>query len=264
MSEPLGAGASRAPYAAPIDVASIDECYYYHTMEVPGHGLVRGEWDLRAGLDAYLGGEPVRGKRVLEVGTASGFVCFEMERRGADVVAYDLGPNDGWDTVPYEGIDRDREARRRGEHITRLNKSWWFNHRAFGSRANAVYGTVYAIPASIGAVDIVTFGSVLLHVRDPLAALQRAAALRPHTIIVTEPARRWSPRSIIDGAIRRRSPLFLPDGVKREPVDGWWSFSPEAVSNLLAIVGYAGARTVRHTQLYEGRRVPMFTVVARR
>jgi hypothetical protein len=30
------------PYAAPVAVASIEECYYYHTMEVPGHGVVHG------------------------------------------------------------------------------------------------------------------------------------------------------------------------------------------------------------------------------
>ncbi|HEY4442105.1 MAG TPA: hypothetical protein VGN14_16725, partial [Candidatus Elarobacter sp.] len=70
----------------------LEACYFYHTMELPGVGTVEGEWDLRTGVDAYLGGEELRGKRVLEIGTASGFLCFAMERRGAEVIGYDLDP----------------------------------------------------------------------------------------------------------------------------------------------------------------------------
>jgi hypothetical protein len=25
------------------------DCSFYHTMEVPGHGIMTGEWDLRGG-----------------------------------------------------------------------------------------------------------------------------------------------------------------------------------------------------------------------
>jgi SAM-dependent methyltransferase len=182
--------APQTPFAAPIDVTDIAECYFYHTMDVPGHGVLTGEWDLRGGVDDYLGHEDVAGKRVLEIGTASGFLCFEMERRGADVVAYDLSAAQSWDIVPYAGLDLAQELAQRRDHITRLNKSWWFNHRALGSRANVVYGTVYAIPASIGPIDLCTFGAILLHVRDPFLALQNAAALRPSTIVVTELAQR--------------------------------------------------------------------------
>ena len=264
MSTARDPAGSASPYAEPIDVDDISACYYYHTMDVPGHGLVRGEWDLRAGIDDYLGHEPVAGKRVLEIGSASGFVCFEMERRGAEVVAYDLSRDDPWDIVPFAGLDPAEVAAERGAHIARLNKSWWFNHRAFGSHAKAVYGTVYHIPRSIGPIDVCTFGAILLHLRDPFLALQNGAALRPATIVVTELARRWSPRSLIEGAGRRRSPRFLPNGATGEPLETWWSFSPEAVANMLRILGYRTERVVRHRQLYQGRSTPMFTVVARR
>ena len=264
MSQPPGEPAPQPPYAAPLGVTDISECYYYHTMDVPGHGVVSGEWDLRAGVDDYLGHEDVAGKRVLEIGTASGFLCFEMERRGADVVAYDLSPAQAWDIVPYAGLDQPDEIARRREHIMRLNKSWWFNHRALGSRSHAVYGTVYAIPASIGAIDLCTFGAMLLHVRDPFLALQNAAALHPGTIVVTELAQRWSPASMVPSPARRRSPLFLPNAAKREPRDAWWSFTPDSISNMLAILGYRTERIVRHTQLYANRGTPMFTVVAYR
>ena len=77
-------------YAEPRVVTELEECYFYHSMEIPGYGLVEGPWDLRGGVDDYLGGVDLNGKRVLEVGTASGFLCYTMEGRGADVVAYDL------------------------------------------------------------------------------------------------------------------------------------------------------------------------------
>jgi hypothetical protein len=233
-------------------------------MDVPGHGVVDGEWDLRGRVDAYLGDEPVAGKRVLEVGTASGFLCFEMERRGADVVAYDLSGADAWDIVPFASRDVAGVIDERREHIARLNKSWWFNHHALGSRARVVYGSVYAIPRAIGRVDVCTFGAILLHLRDPFLALQNATALEPETIVVTEMARpRWA-LSFLERPARRRSPLFLPNASRGAPVDAWWSFTPEAVSNMLAILGYRTDRVVRHSQLYKRRETPMFTVVARR
>jgi SAM-dependent methyltransferase len=237
-------------------------------MDVPGHGVVSGEWDVRDGVDAYLGYEDVAGKRVLEIGTASGFFCFEMERRGADVVAYDLSPAQSWDVVPYAGLDLAQEVSRRREHVARLNKSWWLNHHAFASRAHVVYGTVYEIPPSIGPIDLCTFGAVLLHVRDPFLALQSAAALRPATIVVTELAQRgsWisSAAAALAGPARRRSPLFLPNALKREPRDAWWWFTPQSVTNMLAMLGYRTERVVRHAPLYANRRTPMFTAVARR
>ena len=53
------------PYAEPREVTSLDECYFYHSMEIPGYGFVRGPWDHREGVDAYLGNVDLQGKRVL-------------------------------------------------------------------------------------------------------------------------------------------------------------------------------------------------------
>ena len=88
--ETVAASRDSSVYAEPRTVTDLEECYFYHSMEIPGYGLVEGPWDLRGGVDDYLGNVDLNGKRVLEVGTASGFLCFTMEGRGADVVAYDL------------------------------------------------------------------------------------------------------------------------------------------------------------------------------
>ena len=35
-------------YAPPRTVTDLNDCYFYHTMDVPGVGRVTGEWDLRS------------------------------------------------------------------------------------------------------------------------------------------------------------------------------------------------------------------------
>jgi 2-polyprenyl-3-methyl-5-hydroxy-6-metoxy-1,4-benzoquinol methylase len=80
-------------YAEPLHVKNVAECYFYHHMDLPGLKEVGKGWDLRKTIDDYLGHFDFRGKRVLDVGTASGFLTFEMEKRGAEVVSFDYrGP----------------------------------------------------------------------------------------------------------------------------------------------------------------------------
>ena len=85
----------------PRIVTDLDDCDFYHTMDIPGYGLVHGEWDLRNGIREYFGDADVSGKRVLEIGTASGFGCFYLESQGAEVVAQDLSSSLTWDIVPF-------------------------------------------------------------------------------------------------------------------------------------------------------------------
>ncbi len=257
-------GEAERLYARRDDVPSLSDCYFYHTMDVPGHGTIAGEWDLRGRVDEYLGHEPLRGCRVLEVGTASGFLCFEMERRGAHVVAYDLSPSTPWDIVPYAGLDVESTHAVRAQHVGRINASWWLCRHAYGSSARMVYGTAYAVPAEIGPIDVCTFGAVLLHLRDPLRALESAARLRPSTIVITELARRRRFGFFPERPSQRRGPLFVPNAAAGQPTDTWWSFSPSSIANLLAIAGYRTERIVAHTQQYRDRALPMFTLVARR
>lgn len=50
-------------------------------MDVPGHGTIQGEWDLRGSVDKYLGHFDFTGKRVLDVGAASGILSFYIEKK---------------------------------------------------------------------------------------------------------------------------------------------------------------------------------------
>ncbi len=89
-------------FAVPLKVEDVADCYFYHTMELPGYGVIEGrDWDLRGGVDEYLGKVDFAGQRVLEIGPASGFLTFEMEKRGAEVVSVEVTAEHGWDFVPY-------------------------------------------------------------------------------------------------------------------------------------------------------------------
>jgi SAM-dependent methyltransferase len=258
-------------YAPAQQVATIDDCSFYHTVDLPGFGQQDGMWDLRPAIDDYLGRVNFKGLRVLEVGTADGFIAFHMERAGAEVVACDLSPDYDWDVVPFAGYDHAAFLDRRKADIQRLNNAFWLSHRLLGSSVKMVYCDAYSLPAEIGEFDVCTFGSILLHLRDPFLALQRAADLTTGTIIVTDVMSRLStPRFLepvqrfLPAMLRRPAMRFLPEWRKTEPRETWWVLSPQLVRDFVGVLGFEATSVIYHTQLYRGRHQRCFTVVGRR
>jgi hypothetical protein len=263
-------------------VDSLSACTFYHTMDIPKHGHVKGQWDLRDTLSTYLGGVSFRGKRVLELGTADGFISFQIERQGAEVVSYDLSQDFKWDIVPYArpGLSTARRndpgnwlttEHRFREGITRLNNAYWLCHTAYGSKARVVYGDVYSVPDEIGQVDMAIFGAILLHTRDPFAALASALRLTRETVVVTEIRDRLSlppclsqVRSVLPRRVRRPAMRFLPEWRTGQDPDGWWRLSPELIVAFLGVLGFEDTRVNYHSQLYRSQPRRMFTVVGRR
>jgi len=148
----------------PVALPAVKDCYFYHTIELPGVGVCEGQWDLRPGVKTYLGPADFRGKRVLEIGTASGYVCFELERRGADVVAFDLPEDAAFDAPPVGGGEAHVAASREGTR--RIRNAFWLAHRLLGSRARLAVGHANDLPASIGEFDVVVIANVLQHLRS--------------------------------------------------------------------------------------------------
>jgi len=255
-------------YATPRTITRTDECFFYHTMDIPGYGHVEGQWDLREGIREYLGGVDFKGKRVLEIGTASGFVCFYMESQGAEVVAYDLSEEYAWDIVPFSKYDYKQFASDHKAHIKALNNGYWLCYEAYRSKAKVVYGTVYEIPEEIGMVDVSVFSSVLLHVRDPFFALQNALRLTKETAIVTEPI--WRRQSFLRRIFTNfRGPYmtFLPQFSRCEPKDGWWILTPDIIKKFIGVLGFEEAEVKYHFQKFSmggEQSIPFFTVVGHR
>ncbi len=249
-------------YAEPKTDVSLSDCSFYHTMKIPGYGRVNGEWELQP--RKYLGGVDFREKRVLEVGTADGYLCFYMERLGADVVACDLPPDGSVDMVPMPRVDYEAFERDAKRHRQRLYNAFWLCHGAYRSRARLVYSSVYDLPEEIGRVDVSTFGTVLLHLRDPFLALQKALRLTSETVIVTDIAP-WNDLPILGrrpvrlmGALKispnilnllnqslvslswLKSPYlrFVPAYWLEFPMYTWWLYTPEAIKRLIGVLGF--------------------------
>jgi len=254
-------------YATARNDLSIEQCYFYHTMDLPGVGTVEGEWDIRGHEREYLGHLSVEGKRVLEMGTASGFLCFYMERQGAEVVAYDLSESDSWDIVPYWTMSTEQVQKLVSERkrlIALLNNGYWFAHRAMNSRAQVVYGSVYGVPEEIGPVDIVTFTSILLHVRDPFLAMAGASRLARESMVITEKVREHPQTLEMTEGLGLPYMRFLPDAEKLEPWETWWSLTPQIVCRFAAVLGFRST-TTRYFEVPSRWGVEkMFSVVAHR
>jgi hypothetical protein len=91
-------------FKSPRSVRDVAECAFYHYMDLPGIGQVGDHWDLRPTIDEYLGRFDFRGKRALDVGAASGYLTFEMEKRGASVVSFDLSDGGDGAATPARSI----------------------------------------------------------------------------------------------------------------------------------------------------------------
>ena len=248
--------ATAGPHAVPMQDLRLEECRFYHTVELPGYGLISGEWDLRGGERAYLGGIELRERSVLEIGASSGYLTFHMEREGADVDAFDLGAGDDVDVVPYAQADLSLlHGQLRGDAV-RVSNAWWLSHRALHSHARLTHGNVYALPESLGSFDVVTFGSVLLHLRDPFLALQQGCGRARETVVITDRGGRL--------ASRLPAMIFRPNARRADPPVTWWRLTPDVVRRMIAVLGFEDSVVSFHRQCYGGRRYRFFTVVGRR
>src|SRR5438094_2136709 len=170
--------------AGPLKVEDVADCHFYRTMELPGYGVIEGrDWDLRGGVDEYLGKVDFAGQRVLEIGPASGFLTFEMEKRGADVVSVEVTAEHGWDFVPYPAARLEEVFGPRRIVMQQLKNSYCFSHAPLDSKAKLYYGDVYNLPAALGQFDIGVMGSVLLHCRDPLRIVEQCGKMESLLII---------------------------------------------------------------------------------
>ena len=152
---------------------------WYHTLELTPELTTDGWFDNGPHVHHYRLPERMEGMRVLDVGTWDGFWAFEMERRGADVVALDVEHAGEYDWPP-----RRRPAQfadiRRGDGF-RLAKE------ILGSSVERVHCNIYeALPENLGTFDLVLCGVVLVHLRDQLLALERLAGLCHGQLILAE------------------------------------------------------------------------------
>jgi tRNA (mo5U34)-methyltransferase len=133
---------------------------WWHSFDLPDGRHIDGVCSvegLRKRLDQYPIPEDLTGLRVLDIGAWDGWYSFEMERRGARVLAVDC-----WDNPRFHQI-----------------------HAALNSRVEYRQMDVYDLtPETVGRFDIVLFMGVLYHLKHPLLALERVCAITTRLAIV--------------------------------------------------------------------------------
>jgi len=224
---------------------------WYHTMELAPGVVTPGQIDLRGTASKLLPAD-LKGKRALDVGTFDGFWAFELERRGAQTVAIDVP---ALEAAQWPEISRERLEARARDWDLQLGRGFKLAADALGSAVERVECPVHDLTPEVigGAVDFVFSGAILLHLRDPVGALERIhAVLAPGgTLMVLEPV------SLRRSLLRPRlaSAEFQPLVTSFN----WWLPNLAALKAWIAAAGFTGierhglhrppsARMMRHWQ----------------
>lgn len=213
--------------------------YWYHRIELPG-GVVTPGW---APLSTNSYGIPERldGQRVLDIGAWDGFWTFEALKRGAkEVVAIDdfsdyLGSLREHDRTGWENFDLCRSAFGYSEEV-----------------CQRVELSVYDItPEKLGYFDTVFFFGTLYHLRHPLLALDKIAALCQREVYVES--------AILDDFSPYRGGLgqgyaggqmvceFYPDDQYGHNHSNWWVPTLHCLAYMVKAAGFASTRGWRLT-----------------
>jgi tRNA (mo5U34)-methyltransferase len=133
--------------------------HWYHPVEVRPGIITPGSNDARTVLEMLDLPIDCRGMRALDLGTRDGFFAFELERRGADVVAVD--------------------------YLSMADSGFGVAAELLGSRVTYLQRNLYELTAAeLGTFDIVLFLGLLYHLPDPLGALRIVRNLTRQRIVL--------------------------------------------------------------------------------
>jgi len=196
---------------------------WYHTLELPGGLVTEGFYDHRELVSAYGLPDDLSGRRALDVGSADGFWSFELERRGARVTAVDIASTDDVDLPePVRAL-----ARARGL-TDPLRDGFELAKRALGSEVELVTQSVYDLdPERLGTFDLVHLGDILLHLREPLRALERVRAVTGGEALISD---------VFDPGLEGNGVTRYAGGWRTA---GWWVPSLDTLAQLVLDAGFA-------------------------
>jgi tRNA (mo5U34)-methyltransferase len=199
---------------------------WFHTIDLPDGSCTPGVFDMR-GCSARLDWPSLTGARCLDVGTCDGFWAFEMERRGAaEVVAIDVDDPRQLD-LPLEVRNRDIEEFRRSG--AKRREHFELAAAALSSRVRRMPCSVYDLdPAIHGVFDFVFCGTLLIHLREPVRALERIAAVCAGELLLLE---------TVDARLDLSRPGTPCARFEPAPLQ-WWRANTAGLHAMLRLAGF--------------------------
>lgn len=213
---------------------------WYHTIELAPGIVTPGFIDLRKAAERVLP-DDLTGKRALDVGTFDGFWAFEMERRGAEVVAIDL---ERIELAEFPPLRRQELEERREREGFELGLGFRLAAEAIGSRVRRVPRSVYDldVDAIAGPVDFAFNGATLTHLRDPVRALERI-----HDVLVPGgEIRSFEPFSLRLSIRARRRPSAEFRAASTDYT--WWLPNLAAIAAWLRAAAFTGISRIAITK----------------
>jgi tRNA (mo5U34)-methyltransferase len=150
--------------------AKVNSIQWYHTFDLPGGVTTAGLFNHRGVVKKLPIPASLAGKRCLDVAASDGFWSFELARRGAaEVLSLDLP-----DATQQDYSGPPRIASELSAGTGRANQAFAIVKEATGLNVQRVDGSVYDMETlDLGTFDYVFMGNILLHLRDPILALQQ-------------------------------------------------------------------------------------------
>ena len=209
-----------------------DKISWWHTLDL-GQGVVtKGVTDPYRDLFPRLSlPHDLTGKTVLDIGTWDGAAAWECERRGAArVVAVD---SFAW--------------RAENQALTNGTGRAGFDlaHEVYGSKVEPVFCEVLDLdPAALGVFDVVLCLGLLYHMRHPLLALERVAAMTGELLILETHV---DMQHDLLPAMR-----FYPGRELNNDGTNWWGPNAVCVEAMLRDVGFAQVTQVGWSSSWPG------------
>jgi len=196
---------------------------WYHTLDLGDGVMTAGMFDHRPVVGKYLLPNDLSGMRCLDVGSMDGFWAFEMERRGArQVVALDV--------EDPEALDWPASLRHQVVKTVDIEKGQRFElaRSALGSKVSRELRSVYDLDLDLGTFDLVFSGDMLVHLKDPITALERIRRVCTGSAIICNP--------IVRLRFARGQALAVFDGLEEFQ---WWLPTEETMKRMLLAAGFA-------------------------
>jgi tRNA (mo5U34)-methyltransferase len=225
---------------------------WYHTIELPHDVTTPGFTDHRSQVPHYGLPADLHGKRALDVATYDGFWAFELERRGAEVVAIDIESWSQFD-IPRHMLE---EYRRSGGEDKQTGRGFRIAHELLGSSVRREILSVYDLPSErLGRFDVVFLSDLLLHLRDPQKALEGVyASLNPGGYAVIA--------DVYNPELERFRDVTLSEFVAfGEYV--WWRPSISTLKAMVRVAGFTRVEEISRFTLSATSEEPIDKVVLR-